>query len=76
MYGWTEIDDLRWENAGKLHHETDEEFKQEREEQKAKYTEIHERWKRRFKYDDDQLVELAKAFREYCVDEYGSLRYI
>ena len=70
MYGWTSLDDARWDGTGFLPGEIAQDKAAAREEQKTEYTAIHNRWHMVYNPDEDELIRLARAFLEYCHEQY------
>lgn len=67
VFGWTEYDKARMVHDS----EVDGCHDQFWTDMKAEYERIHERWYNAYTCSENDLINEARAFLEYCQEEYG-----
>ncbi|MDD3967105.1 MAG: hypothetical protein PHP63_08690 [Candidatus Marinimicrobia bacterium] len=67
IFGWTQFEEYTAKEHIKKHPEAEKAMQEKKEE----YQKIFNKWHGAVTYDNE-LIALAKAFREYCHEEYDS----
>lgn len=68
IWGWTQYDDYRMERC-RTHEDFNEQFWID---QRKEYERIHERWNSAYTCSENDLINEALAFLEYCQEEYNN----